>query len=139
MNHDVAPGKSDSIKADKKNSWLGKTKTRSPTLVWNSNLNDAGIDPGSIAWEIEIYDRQRPIYSASRIRGTSHTPDAPLESCGNLFWTVRPTYTVNGETKVGRWMRNSRDGRASNGNVGRSISTAHAYIQDFATLQVSCR
>ena len=93
----------------------------------------------NITWDIEIYDRQRPIYSAGRIRGTSHTPNVPLESCGDLYWTVRPTYTVDGKTKVGRWMRQSPDGGASNGNVGRSISTAHAYVQDFALLQVSCR
>ena len=139
VNHDIAPDKSASIKANKKNIWLGKTKTRTPTLVWRSDLNDAGIDPSSITWEIEIYDRQRPIYSASRIPGTSHTPDVPLESCGDLFWTVRPTYTVNGDTKIGRWMRQAPDGGASNGNRGRSVSTAHAYVQDFALLHVSCR
>ncbi len=139
VNHDVAPDKSDSIKVNKKNIWLGKTKTRTPTLVWNSELNDPAIDPDSITWDIEIYDRQRPIYSANRIRGTSHTPPEPLDSCGDLYWTVRPTYTVNGTTKIGRWMRQSPDGGASNGNVGRSVSTAHAYVQDFALLQVSCR
>ena len=139
VNHDVVPGKSDSIRTNKKSIWLGKTKTRSPTLAWRSDLNEPGIDPAAITWDIEIYDRQRPIYSASGIRGTSHTPNVPLESCGDLFWTVRPTYTINGDTKVGRWMRQSPDGGASNGNVGRSISTAHAYVQDFALLQVSCR
>ncbi len=139
VDHDVVPAGSDSIRPIKKNIWLGKTKTRTPTLAWQSVLNDTGIDPASITWDIEIYDRQRPIYSASRIRGTSHTPDMPLESCGDLYWSVRPTYTVNGDTKVGRWMRQAPDGGASNGNVGRSISTAHAYLQDFALLQVSCR
>ena len=139
VNHDVVPAGSESIRQIKKNIWLGKTKTRTPTLAWQSVLNDTGIDPASITWDIEIYDRQRPIYSASRIRATSHTPDVPLESCGDLYWSVRPTYTVNGDTKVGRWMRQAPDGGASNGNVGRSISTAHAYLQDFARLQVSCR
>ena len=139
VNHDVAPDKSDSIKANRKNAWRGKTRTRTPTLAWSSDLDDSGIDPASIDWDIEIYDRQRPIYSASRIRGTSHTPDMPLESCGDLYWTVRPTYTVNGDTKVGRWMRQAPDGGASNGNVGRSISTAHAYLQDFAVLELDCR
>ncbi|MDJ0793616.1 MAG: hypothetical protein QNI98_05160 [Woeseiaceae bacterium] len=139
VSHDIAPDKSASIKANKKNIWQGKTKTRTPTLVWSSDLNDPAIDPANITWDIEIYDRQRPIYSASRIRGTSHTPNVPLESCGDLYWTVRPTYTVDGKSKVGRWMRQSPDGGVSNGNVGRSISTSHAYVQDFALLQVSCR
>lgn len=139
VNHDVEPDESDSIKANKNSIWLGKTRTRTPTIVWRSDLNDSGIDPASITWDIEIYDRQRPIYSASRIRGTKHTPDLPLESCGDLYWTVRPSYTINGDTKVGRWMRQAADGGVSNGNVGRSISTAHAYLQDFAQLRVSCR
>lgn len=139
VNHEVAPDSSASIKANKKNIWLGKTKTKTPTLVWRSELDDPAIDPASITWDIEIYDRRRPIYSASRIAGTSHTPNVPLESCGDLYWTVRPTYKVDGKTKVGRWMRQAPDGGASNGNVGQSISTAHAYLQDFALLQVSCR
>ena len=139
VDHEVTPDTSDSIRPVKKNIWLGKTKTRSPTLVWRSALDDSGVDPAGITWDVEIYDRQRPIYSASRITGTSHTPNVPLESCGDIYWTVRPTYVVNGETKVGRWMRQAPDGGASNGNAGRSISTAHAYLQDFARLQVSCR
>ncbi len=139
VDHDVEPDRSDSIRANKKNIWSGRTKTRTPTLVWRSDLGDSGIDPASITWDIEIYDRQRPIYSATSVRGTNHTPDLPLESCGDLYWTVRPTYTIDGDTKVGRWMRRPMDGGASNGNVGRSVSTAHAYVQDFALLQVSCR
>ena len=139
VNHDMAPGESDSIRVNKKDIWQGKTRTRTPTLVWQSDLGDSGIDPASITWDVEIYDRQRPIYSASGIRGSRHVPTVPLEACGDLYWSVRPTYTVNGDTKVGRWMRKAPDGGISNGNVGRSISTAHAYLQDFALLQVSCR
>ncbi len=139
VSHEVAPAKSGSIKTNKKNIWMGKTKTRTPSLVWQSNLNDAGIDPGSISWDVEVYDRQRPIYAASQIPGTDHTPDVPLETCGDLYWSVRPTYTVNGVPKIGRWMRQAPDGGVSNGNSGRSISTAHAYLQDFALLEVDCR
>jgi len=139
VDHDTAPAKSGSITVNKKDSWSGRTKTQTPTLVWSSVVNDAGIDPARITWDVEIYDRQRPIYSASGIQGTSHTLDTPLEACGDLYWSVRPTYTMNGESRVGRWMRKSTDGGASNGNAGRSISTAHAYLQDFASLQVKCR
>ncbi len=139
VNHDVVPGESDSIRVNKKDSWQGTTKTRTPTLIWQSDLDDSGIDPANITWDLEIYDRQRPIYSASRIRGLSHVPAVPLEACGDLYWTVRPTYSINGDTKVGRWMRKAPDGGASNGNVGRSISTAHAYLQDFAVLDVACK
>jgi hypothetical protein len=139
VDHDMAPAKSESIRVNKKDAWSGKVKTQTPTLVWSSNVNDTGIDAEHITWDIEIYDRERPIYSASGVRGTSHTLTTPLEACGNLYWTVRPTYMVNGEPRVGRWMRKNADGGASNGNAGRSISTAHAYLQDFASFEIKCR
>lgn len=139
VNHEMTPATSNSIRAGKKDIWSGKTKTRRPVLVWHSEINDPGIRPEDVTWDVEIYDRERPIYSATGIRGTSHAPDVPLESCGDLFWSVRPTYTVNGTSRVGRWMRKASEGNASSGNAGRSISTAHAYIQDFARLEVSCR
>jgi hypothetical protein len=139
VTHDVVPAKSGSIKLNKKDIWSGKTKTRTPMLVWNSEVNDPGIDAESITWDVEIYDRQRPIYSATGVHGTSHTLDVPLDACGDLYWSVRPTYTVNGQARVGRWMRKTSGGNISSGNDGRSISTAHAYLQDFAHLEVSCR
>lgn len=139
VDHDVAPAISESIKASRKDSWSGKAKTQTPTLVWSSKVNDAGIDAEQITWDVEIYDRERPVYSANGIRGTSHTLSTPLEACGNLYWSVRPTYTVDGESRVGRWMRKAVDGGASNGNAGRSISTAHAYLQDFASFEVNCK
>lgn len=139
VDHDMAPAKSESIKVDRKDRWSGKTKMRTPTLAWSSIVNDANVDAEGITWDIEIYDRERPIYSANGIRGTSHTLTAPLEACGKLYWSVRPTYTNNGASRVGHWMRKTVDGGAGNGNAGRSISTAHAYLQDFASLEVSCR
>lgn len=139
VDHDMAPAMSESIKVNKKDAWSGRAKTQTPTLVWSSSVNDAGIDAEHITWDIEIYDRERPIYSANGIRGTSHTLNAPLEACGRLYWSVRPTYTVNGESRVGHWMRKTADGGASNGNEGRSISTAHAYLQDFASFEIKCR
>ena len=139
VKHEVSPAESDSIQAIKKNTWLGKTKSRTPTLAWNSSLEDASIDPASVSWEVEIYSRERPVYNASGVRGTSHTVTVPLEVCGDLYWSVRPTYETNGTSKVGRWMRKADGKGASSGNTGRSASVAHAYIQDFASFDLKCR
>ena len=139
VNHDVAPDQSDSIRPVKKNDWHGKTKSRTPTLAWRSNLDDAGIAPASVTWDIEIYSRERPVYKAGGLRDSKHTLTAPLEVCGDLYWTVRPTYETNGVSKAGRWMRKADGKGARDGSVGRSASAAHAYIQDFALLEVSCR
>ena len=134
VKHEVSPAESDSIQAIKKDAWRGKTKSHAPTLAWRSDLDDASIDPASITWDVEIYTRERPVYQASRVRGTSHTLTAPLDVCGDLYWSVRPTYETNGVSKLGRWMRKAE----GNGNAGRSASEAHAYIQDFASLDVKC-
>lgn len=139
VEHTLSPRETKSVKRVKKNDWQGKTKMLSPELAWNSELQDAGMDPATVTWDIEIYDRQRPVYTAGRISGTSHTPDVPLEACGDYYWTVRPSYVVDGQRKIGRWMRQQPDGGASNGNAGRAVSVAHAYIQDMARFKVDCR
>jgi hypothetical protein len=36
-------------------------------------------------------------------------------------------------------MRKGAEGRTGNGNVGRAISEAHAYVQDFPVLKVDCK
>jgi hypothetical protein len=142
VRHEIEPRESATVKRDKKYEWRGKTRSLSPTLAWSSELNsaDAGvIDATGISWDLEIYESNRPVYSATRIVGESHVPNAPLEACKTYWWSVRPAYRVNGERKIGRWMRSSPGGNATNGNVGRAASEAHAYIQDFATLVVDCK
>jgi hypothetical protein len=63
----------------------------------------------------------------------------PLEYCKTYRWTVRPSYLREGDRKNGWWMRATPPTGANNGNVGRAVSEAHAYIQDFASLEVKCR
>jgi len=41
--------------------------------------------------------------------------------------------------RYGEWMRLATPTAKGNGNVGRDISAAHAYLQDFASLEVDCR
>ena len=140
VEHDVVPGKSRVIKPVKKNAWHGKTRTLSPTLAWESELRGADVgrfDASAITWDLEVYEANRPVYSAKRLAGSMHAVNVPLEACKTYYWTVRPNYQVDGESRIGRWMRRSQAGQ--NGNVGRAVSVAHAYIQDFAKLEVDCK
>ena len=147
LNDELAPKKTDSLKPVKKDKWRAKTKVRNPTLAWDFKIIDAAdteewekqIDPATITWDLEIYDRQRPVYSATRISGMSHAITTQLEACNSYYWTVRPSFIVDGVRRNGEWMRLASVGVTGNGNIGRKISEAHAYIQDFATFEVDCR
>jgi hypothetical protein len=142
VRHAIEPRESATVERDRKNDWHGETRSLSPTLAWSSDVHSedaATIDAGGISWDLEIYESNRPVYSAQQIAGESHLLNAPLEACKTYWWSVRPIYQVDGKRKIGRWMRNSPTGDATNGNVGRAASEAHAYIQDFATLDVHCK
>jgi hypothetical protein len=148
LNYELAPAKTDTVKpAKKKDEWQAESKALQPTLAWNFNILDGdaygewakSIDPAMITWDLEIYDPRRPVYTAKQIRGTSHALDRQLEACKTYHWTVRPTYHVDGVRKNGEWMRLVPVGGSGNGNIGRDASVAHAYVQDFATLEIDCR
>jgi len=138
----LTPTGSDTVRLIKKNNWHGKSESLTPTLVWAFELSDdtaSLVEGADILWDIEIYDSHRPVYSAKQVAGTEHTVTAPLQACGMLRWTVRPTYYKEGVRKNGRWMRANSEAGTGNGNVGRDVSEAHAYIQDFAALEIKCR
>lgn len=138
----LAPIATPSVKSVKKNDWQGRSKSLTPTLAWQFGLSDdaAGAAAGAdILWDIEIYDASRPVYSAKQLAGREHTVTTPLEACKTYRWTVRPSYHRAGDRKNGWWMRAVSPPGANNGNVGRAASEAHAYIQDFASLEIKCR
>jgi len=147
LNDELVPKKTDSLKPVKKDKWRANTKVRNPTLAWDFKIidaeNSAGwekqIDSATITWDLEVYDRQRPVYSATQISGTSHSIGTQLEACQSYYWTVRPSFLVDGVRRNGEWMRLASVGASGNGNIGRKISEAHAYLQDFATFEVDCR
>lgn len=97
------------------------------------------VDPATVTWDLEIYDRQRPVYSAKNISGLRHAIGTELDACETYYWTVRPSFLVDGVKRNGDWMRRVAVGVSGNGNIGRKISDAHAYIQDFAAFEVDCR
>lgn len=141
VNHRLAPAPHSSIKPDKKLDWAGRTRSLTPTLAWEFELlgSSPATDGATIAWDIEIYDEQRPVYEAQQIQGMQHTPAVPLEPCKTYRWSVRPTYLKNGIRRNGAWMRRNVAGMYGNGNAGRAISEAHAYVQDFPVLDVDCK
>lgn len=141
VRHELAPAVHASVKVDRKDSWLSKTRSVTPTLAWDFKLlgSDAATDGATIAWDMEIYDEQRPVYEATGLQGMQHTLDVALEPCKTYRWTVRPTYLKDGVKRTGVWMRKGAEGRTGNGNVGRAISEAHAYVQDFPVLKVDCK
>ena len=143
VDHTMKPVYGDGgIKPDKNDPWHGETKSVSPTLVWAYAVPEeirSEIDESKIVWEVEIYDSQRPVYQAQRIAGTEFKLDTALEPCATYRWSVRPAYAHDSGTKYGAWMRKGAETAQGNGNVGRAISVAHAYTQDFASFEVDCR
>lgn len=142
VGHSMEPVYGDAIKPDKKNPWHGETRLVSPTLRWTVELTDKTkiqYDEAAVSWDVEIYDTRQPVYRVQRVRGTQFKLDIPLEPCKTYYWSVRPAYTSDGRTSYGAWMRKGTETARGNGNVGRAISLAHAYIQDFASFDVDCR
>ena len=117
-----------------------------PTLAWELKLlgSDSygawasAIDETDISYDVEIYDMHQLVYSASSVGESRHTVVVELEACKKYRWSVRPLYRVGTDIKYGEWMRSNPGASDGNGNIGRKVSEAPAYIQDFASLQIKC-
>lgn len=146
LQQEIRPAKSTTIKKVKKNDWAGISKTSTPTLAWELVL--PGDDPFSvagviskadIAYDVEIYDMDRLVYSANDIPTTSHAVLEELEPCKTYRWSVRPSFQLANGTKYGEWMRADAGETTGNGKSGIAASVAPAYIYDFASLEIKCR
>ena len=123
--------------------WQASSKTVKPTLAWaldittgeNGSERAAGAGDPAVSFDLEIYDLQRPVYSARRITGNEHTVAMNLEPCRSYRWSVRPSYHSGGVIRHGEWMRSGFDG---NGNIGVNASEVPAYLSDFAELEIRC-
>jgi len=142
--HSLLPAKSTDVSVSKRNKWQNTSKKLSPTLAWELELTGSdddpawasGIDDSNIFYDVEIYDLQRPVYTAKQVRGPQHTITAQLEACHDYRWSVRPSYHVGGAILYGPWMRSGTS--IGNGNVGQKASEAPAYLYDFAELEIKC-
>lgn len=123
------------------------------------------LESADLRFDLEVFDDRQLVYDAQEIAGTSYTISYPLEACRTYRWSVRPVYLMEDGRRFGEWMRfawqpepekrrgkkkskkeleaeakEAREARLAFGKglMGRRISEAHAYTQDFATLQVAC-
>jgi hypothetical protein len=135
------PMDSPSLKLERKNPWRGKSRSPTPTLAWATVVTETAGVPAPVAWDVEIYDEHRPVYTQRGVREASHTLATPLESCGHYRWSVRPAYDVDGQLRYGEWMRRplAGDAPAIDGLAGRNAAEAPAYTQDFAALEIDCK
>jgi len=144
VTHTLLPEKSSDVSVSKRNKWQGTSKKLSPTLAWELELTGSdedpawasGIDESSIYYDVEIYDLQRPVYTAKQVQSSEHTITAQLKACETYRWSVRPSYHVGGTIVYGPWMRSGTS--IGNGNVGQEASEAPAYLYDFAELEIKC-
>lgn len=137
VHHTLQPKKTKSVSLVKKDVWQGVTKSRTPELAWDLQLSDEA-DVEKTSYDLEIYDLERPVYSARRIQAPSHAVTVDLEPCRTYRWSVRPSYEIGGNVRRGNWMRINSGRDTGQGSVGSSASTAPAYLMDFATLKVKC-
>ena len=149
LKHELRPIESDDIDLKRKNVWQGSTKSPTPTLAWEMQLlgddlygswTDA-IGPANIYYDVEIYDKHRMVYEMKQIADTRHTLVYELEACQSYRWSVRPTYHIGDDIRIGEWMQYAvtPDPEFGKGIIGRDAAVAPAYIQNFAALEIECR
>ncbi|MGI9221430.1 MAG: hypothetical protein ACR2QS_10410 [Woeseiaceae bacterium] len=149
LNHELRPAKSDDIKTGRKNVWQGKTEAATPTLAWefelleNSNygaFTDA-ITADDIVFDLEIYDSNRMVYEMKQLSEARHTLAYELDPCQTYRWSVRPTYYIGDDVRIGEWMQSASAEPAETGAgiVGRDATESPGYTQDFAALKFECR
>ncbi len=125
------------------------SKSPAPELAWDAAPREAGDDEAPVApiatselaWDIEIYDAHRIVYS-ERAFSPSHVLSYELEPCRTYRWSVRPSHDTGAHTGYGDWMRlvsaNDAEFKGRNGLIGREASVAPAYTQDFPELEIQC-
>ena len=124
------------------------------------------IERGRVTWDIEIFDDRQLVYDAKELPEPRHALAWALEPCSTYRWSVRPRFQTEDRIRFGEWMRfahapepstKKKRGKQSEeevaaearaalrarvdfgkGIIGRSASTAQAYVQDFAMLDVGC-
>jgi hypothetical protein len=142
VDYSLEPVYGGAIEPDKNIPWHGETRSLRPTLEWAfepQGEDTSAVANAAILWDLEIYDASRPVFQARRLSGSSFTPDTALEACKTYFWSVRPAFQEDGAIRHGAWMRRQSGTGGDNGNVGRAISVAHAYLQDFPSFEVDCK
>lgn len=149
LKHELRPVESNDIELLRKNDWIGRTKAETPTLAWELKLlgDDAygtwtdTINAANTFYDVEIYDAHRMVYEMKQLSETQHTLVYELDPCQTYRWSVRPTYRIGDDVRIGEWMQYTSVTKPESGKgiVGRSAAVAPAYIQNFASLEFECR
>jgi hypothetical protein len=149
LRHELHPVESDDIDQERKNKWKGSTKSATPTLAWDLKLlgDDAygtwtdAINAANTYYDVEIYDAHRMVYEMKQISESQHTLVYELDPCQTYRWSVRPTYHIGEDLRIGEWMqyRSGEGTEIGKGIVGRDAAAAPAYVQNFASLEFDCR
>lgn len=147
LQRELKPVPTRTVKRVKRNDWHGVSRSSSPTLAWQLNTlpgDESSYGPwadpaaAEVRFDLEIYDMQRPVYSAMQVSGTEHTVGEALERCKTYRWSVRPVYRIGSDLRFGDWMRFDMETDTGRGSIGVKASEAPAYIQDFAKLDIKC-
>ena len=165
VDHEIRPSATDTAKMARREANTLVAVSAAPTLAWESELKSGPadtwareIDESQIVYDLEIFDARQLVYDAQGIPGSSHTLPYELEACQTYYWSVKPSYRVDGEVRYGSWMRlpppepakkkRKKDaeeeeaakpaGITKKGVFGRRASEAPAYVQDFARLRIEC-
>lgn len=146
LRHDLHPIPNSTVKRVANDNWRGKSKNLSPTLSWTLDLKGGGsssswaasINENDTLYDLEIYDRERLVYSARQLPEASHEISEPLDACKEYWWTVRPSYNIGGRARQGEWMRFYTRLDLQDGRIGENASQLPAFLGGFAELKIRC-
>jgi hypothetical protein len=81
------------------------------------------------------------VYEMKQISETQHTLVYELDPCQTYRWSVRPTYYIGDDIRIGEWMQHTpaTGTGIDKGIVGKDAAAAPAYTQNFAALEFDCR
>jgi len=146
LRHDLHPIPNGTVKRVANDNWRVKSKNLSPTLSWTLDLKGSGssgswaasVSENDTLYDLEIYDRQRLVYSARQLPEAHHEISEPLDACKAYWWTVRPSYIVGGRVRQGEWMRFYTRLDLQDGRIGDNASQLPAFLGGFAELKTRC-
>ncbi len=116
LRHVLRPVHSESFSgAPRRDYSSADVNTLTPTLTWELILFGGGdygewvekIDETQAVYDLEIYDGDRLVYYAGDIQAVHHLVQEELERCTSYRWSVRPSYLIEGKTRVSDWMINN--------------------------------
>lgn len=151
LEHTLGPEKSETVARVRRDERRFRTESVTPTLAWSLELEGGknygpwaeSITESDVFYDVEIYDAHQLVYGEEQVPDPLHTVLFELEPCKTYYWSVRPSYRIDGTVKYGDWMRFEsepvEDSGVDKGLVGRQASSAPAYIQDFPELEIECR